>query len=186
MSTNVLKFLLLLSTATATAWADSADLSVDQTHSTINVAVKATSGSFTGHLANYAIESRIDTALSTVSTLVMHFRFSDIRTGEDSRDKKMNSWQQSEKFPEASFTLSKVIAGSNGQSTAIGQLVLHGVTRDITFPLTIKADHGHYAFDGEAVVDTSAYGLPIIKMMGFLKVDPLVHIQFHLVGETKA
>ena len=116
----------------------------------------------------------------------MRFRFTDIRTGEDSRDKKMNTWQQSEIFPVASFTLSKLTSVANGQSTATGQLVLHGVTRDITFPLTVKADHGHFAFDGEAVVDSSAYGLPIIKMMGFLKVDPLVHIQFHLVGETKA
>ncbi len=39
--------------------------------------------------------------------------------------------------------------------------------------------------DGAAEVDTRNYGLPIIKVMAFRKVDPLIRISFHLLGETK-
>jgi hypothetical protein len=34
-------------------------------------------------------------------------------------------------------------------------------------------------------VDTRDYGLPIIRVFGLLKVDPLVHVQFHLEGHNR-
>jgi polyisoprenoid-binding protein YceI len=68
---------------------------------------------------------------------------------------------------------------------AVGRLTFHGITRDLRFPASVIRDTGNYAIDGDATVDTREFGLPIIRMMGVLKVDPLVHVRFHLQGHVE-
>ena len=50
------------------------------------------------------------------------------------------------------------------------------------FPIAVTSDGRLLAIDGEAVLDTREFGLPVIRLLGLLKVDPQVAVRFHLQG----
>ena len=66
-----------------------------------------------------------------------------------------------------------------------------GVTSDgkekaVDFPVTIVPSAAQWSLDGEAVIDTRDFGLPIIRMFGLLTVDPQVKVRFHLQAKPAA
>jgi len=158
-------------------------LVLDPVQSRVEIVVKATVDSFTGKLAQPAAVVTLAPD-GSVATARLAFKFRDILTGKEKRDRAMHDWQQSDTFPDGEFILSALSPVSPGQFGARGRLTFHGVTRELTFPVTIATDHAVYAIEGEAVVDTREFGLPIIRMMGVLKVDPLVRVRFHLQGRA--
>ncbi len=158
-------------------------LLLDPVQSRVEIVVKATVDSFTGKLSQpQAVVTLAPDG--SVATARLTFKFRDILTGKEKRDRAMHDWQQSDAFPDGEFVLAALTAAAPGQFNARGRLTFHGVTRELTFPVTIATDHAVYAVDGEAVVDTREFGLPIIRMMGLLKVDPLVRVRFHLQGRA--
>ena len=173
--------------ALALGWARAAErpLVIEPTQSRVDIVVRATMGSFTGKLApiNAAVGVAED---GRVVSARLPFRFLDIATGKDDRDKAMHKWQETEKFPDGVFVLTSLEPATAPDSgfVAVGRLTLHGVTRDLRFPSSVIRDAGNYAIDGDATIDTREFGLPIIRMMGLLKVDPLVHVRFHLQGNA--
>lgn len=159
-------------------------LVVDRAQSRIDVAVKATMDSFVARLAAYEPEISVaETGAIIGARLAFHFR--DVMTGKDGRDKAMHKWQETQKYPDGLFVLTALQPGEGGQATASGRLTLHGVARDVTFPVSIHRDGARYALDGEVPVDTREFGLPGIRMFAVLKVDPVVHVRFHLQGTTE-
>jgi polyisoprenoid-binding protein YceI len=54
-----------------------------------------------------------------------------------------------EKFPSASFTLSSVEAGADGKTTITGNMMLHGVTKSITFPADVTVAEGQVSLKAE-------------------------------------
>lgn len=160
-------------------------LGIDLAHSHVEVAVKATADSFVARLRQYEPSIRIgDGGRVTAARFVFHFR--DVATGKDGRDKAMHKWQQTDTYPDGEFVLSSIEAAADGTTTAFGRLTLHGVTRDLRFPVSIARQGDTYAIDGDATVDTREFGLPIIRMLALLKVDPVVHVRFHLQGSATA
>jgi len=65
------------------------------------------------------------------------------------------------KFPKASFTSTEVKkGGEKGAShTVTGNLTLHGVTKGITFPATIKTTPGGVDVDAEFAINRKDFGL---------------------------
>lgn len=164
-----------------TAAAAERPLVIDFTQSRVEIAVKATVDSFTGRLARYDPVVLLGED-GQIKSARVGFHFNDVLTGKKARDEAMHKWQQTATYPEGNFELALLEAAAAGAHTAFGRLTFHGVTRDIRFPVTIARHGDVWAVDGDAAVDTREYGLPIIRMMGFLKVDPLVHVRFHLQG----
>lgn len=173
--------------ALGVAWAGAAErpLTIDLEQSHIEIAVKVTVDSFTGKL------SRFDSAVGVgddgrVVSARLAFRFLDVMTGKDSRDKAMHKWQETEKFPDGEFVLTSLepAAAPDSGLVAVGRLTFHGVTRELRFPASVIRDAENYSIDGDAAINTQEFGLPIIRMMGMLKVDPLVHVRFHLRGRA--
>jgi polyisoprenoid-binding protein YceI len=179
--------ILCLFLALALGWARAAErpLAIDSTQSRIDIVVRATMGSFTGKLASFNAAVGVAEDGRVVSAR-LPFRFLDIATGKDDRDKAMHKWQETEKFPDGVFELTSLEPATAPESgfVAVGRLTFHGVTRDLRFPASVIRDAGNYAIDGDATIDTREFGLPIIRMMGLLKVDPLVHVRFHLQGSA--
>ena len=160
-------------------------LSIDLTQSRVEVAVKATGDSFVAHLKHYEPSVTIADDGSIVSArLAFHFR--DIATGKAARDKEMHEWQQTDSFPDGTFVLNSLQPATGTGYMAFGRLTFHGVTRDIQFPVSLSQEGTRLAIDGDATVDTREFGLKIIRKFGFLKVDPLVHVRFHLQGSASA
>lgn len=156
-------------------------LVVDRELSKVEIDVKATVGSFVGSLADYDAEIYYDAAAQAVHTAEIRFRFADVTTGEEKRDRHMHDWQQTETFPDGKFVLRRLIpAPAGGEVTAIGELTLHGQTQKLEFPVSILNEDRTVVIDGDAVIDTQDFGLPIIRKFLALKVDPLVTIRFHL------
>ena len=156
-------------------------LSIDFTQSLVDVAVEATMDSFVAHLTQYEPAVMLADDGSVLSAhLAFHFR--DIVTGKAARDKAMHEWQNTGSFPDGEFALSSLRPSTGSDFTALGRLTLHGVTRDIQFPVSVSRNGALLEIVGDAPVDTREFGLPIIRMFGILKVNPLVHVRFNLKG----
>ncbi|MFI5357578.1 MAG: YceI family protein [Opitutales bacterium] len=176
---------LLLLPWAATA-AEPRGLVVDEAHSQVTVAVKATVDSFTAILEHYEAAIQVDPAGRRVRTAVFRFKFADLKTGKPGRDAEMNTWEQSAQFPDARFTLTSLTPGTDGRLVAHGRLRLHGVERELTFPVSVTTDHTVFAVDAEAPFDTRNFGLPVIRKFALLKVDPVVTVRVHLQGNVTA
>jgi polyisoprenoid-binding protein YceI len=163
-------------------------LSIDKDHSKIAYDVQVTIHPFSGTLTAYQADILVDQALGKVTKAQLRFKFADLHSGEDKRDHDMLAWENNDQFPEVVFTLTSLDAGpAGGKFTAKGQLLLHGQTKEISFPVSIVTkDNLGYSIDGDTTVDTRDYGLPVIRKFGFLKVDPQVRVSFHLQGSVSA
>lgn len=177
--------LLFLSLALAPlARSEAKHLSVNRSLSRIEIAVKATMDSFVGKLTTYESDIQVNDQGEIVSArLTFHFR--DVLTGKEGRDKAMHTWQHTDEFPDGSFVFTRLENSPEGAAVAEGQLTLHGVTRSVRFPLAIARQDSRYVIDGDVPIDTREFGLPIIRLMGLLKVDPIVHVRAHLQATYK-
>lgn len=65
------------------------------------------------------------------------------------------------KFPKASFASTSIKAGGDkgASHTVTGNLTLHGVTKSITFPATIKTTPGAVDADAEFAINRKDFGL---------------------------
>lgn len=175
---------LLLLTAPLAAAAGGVPLRVDRARSYVDIAVKATVGSFTGHLRTFTARITTNPAGTRVETAAFHCEFVAIDTDNAGRNRDMNAWQETRRFPHVSFALTSLAPAGDGRLTATGLLQLHGVRRIIRFPVTISSAGGRMIIDGAATLDTHDFGLPIIRKFLVLSVNPVVHVRFHLEGEV--
>lgn len=168
-------------------FAASVPLTVDKEHSSVEVAVKATMDSFTAKLIAYDAVIAADPETKQIQSAQVKFRFADIKTGKDKRDVEMNHWQETEKFPDCLYVMDSLKPASGDIYNATGKFTLHGVTKEISFPVTILIQtDGSCKMDSEFPLDTQDFGLPIFKKFGMLKVNPLLKVKFHLEGRVAA
>lgn len=87
-----------------------------------------------------------------------------------------------EKFPKAKFTSTAVKAGAvNGAThTVTGNLELHGVTRAITFPATIKVEPGQVTVAAEFVINRKDFSIVYPGMPDdLIKDEVLIKLDLH-------
>jgi polyisoprenoid-binding protein YceI len=180
MNTRYLSAVLLLASA-MTLTAAERPLVLEPEQSRIEIAVKATVDSFVGRLVAYDPEIVVADD-GTISRARVAFHFRDVQTGKESRDKAMHKWQETNAHPDGLFVLTSLDPGVGATATARGRLSLHGMTRDLEFPISINRDGARLAIDGEAAIDTREFGLPAIRVFALLRVNPVVHVRFHLQG----
>jgi polyisoprenoid-binding protein YceI len=161
--------------------ADGALFVLDRAESHVEIAVKATLGSFVAHLEDFNVAITLDPECGLVETAAFHANLSAVKTGRADRDHNMSKWLQTNELPQVVFELGEVDRGPNGALTARGQLQLHGQRHEIRFPVTVFANRGLAVIDGTATLDTQDFGLPIIRFL-VLTVDPVVQVHFHLQG----
>jgi polyisoprenoid-binding protein YceI len=160
-------------------------LTIERDQSRVDIAVHASVDSFTGQLARFEPTIAVDEG-GRVTAARLEFHFLDVRTGKDGRDKAMHKWQETERFPDGLFVLASLESAAAPEAglVAIGRLTLHGVTRDLRFPCSVLREGEAYTIDGEAAIDTRDFGLPVIRMLAVLKVDPVVRVKFRLCGRV--
>ena len=180
-----LRHLLFCAAVTAGAIAAEQPLALDAAQSRIEVAVKATVDSFTARLNHFEPVILVDDA-GRITTARLTFQFRDLVTGKDKRDAAMHKWQQTDAFPSGSFELTALTPQAENRFNAAGRLTLHGVTREVQFPVTISRQGDVYALSGDVTLDTREFGLPVIRMYALLKVDPMVQVRFQLQGRSRS
>jgi len=87
------------------------------------------------------------------------------------------------RFPTVSFRSTGVDRAADGALTLRGNLTLHGVTRAVAMPLSVKVDGA--MIDGRATfrLKTSDYGMPPYSaMLGAVKCKDEVALHLHLVA----
>jgi len=157
-------------------------LLIDPARSHVDIAAKATIGSFVAKLGQYVAIIAVDPEKRCIKQLTFQFHCSAVKTGNAARDQDILDWEQATEFPDVSFVLTALEKGVGGQFQARGALAFHGHSREIAFPVAIRQDDNHYSIDGEAPLDTRNFGLPIIRIFWLLTVNPVVHVRFHLQG----
>jgi polyisoprenoid-binding protein YceI len=163
--------------------ASAESLKVDKAKSRIQVDAKATGHEFTGTLSDYSAKVTGDGTTLQPTGVDLTWKFSDLKTGEAKRDKEMIQWLGGG-APQGSFTFTKKWTG-NGQTYAMGNLKIHGITKAISFPYTVKKEGNWLTIDGTATLDYQNFGLPIIRTMAVMTVNPKLTVRFHLVGVAK-
>lgn len=187
MNSRIVAFSLALSFGAVGVDAGERPLVVDSAQSHVDVAVHASVDSFIGKLTQFEPKVVVDDNGRVVSARV-GFHFRDVVTGKGSRDTAMHKWQHTDEFPDGTFVLASLepAAAPEKGFVAVGRLTFHGVVRDLRFPVSVLRENGRYIIDGEATLDTREFGLPVIRMLAVLKVDPLVKVRFHLVGKVES
>ena len=165
------------------AQAGAGTLDIDKTKSRIQVDAKATGHEFTGTLADFKATVRGDANSLAPSAVELAWKFADLKTDDEKRDKEMIKWLGGGK-PEGSFKFIKTWT-DKGKNHAQGTLTIHGVSKTIAFPFTAKKDGKWVTIDGTASLDYKDFGLPIIRTMAVMTVNPKLSVRFHLVGQAK-
>ncbi len=163
-------------------FAAGAPLHLDRAHSHLEIAVKATVGSFTAHLKQFEAGVTLDPATGRIATAAFRCAFAGIDTGNNQRNRDMNAWQDTARYPDVTFALASLTPAGEHAFTADGELDLHGVRRLIRFPVEITISGDTVTIDGTAALDTRLFGLPVITKFWVLKVNPVVRVRFHLEG----
>lgn len=156
------------------------ELKIDKAKSRIQVDAKATGHTFTGTLDDFKATVTGDRQSLLPSSVNLSWKFADLKTGDEKRDKEMIKWL-GDKSPSGSFKFTKTWIES-GKTYAQGSLTIHGISKTIAFPFTATKNGNWVTIDGTASLDYQDFGLPIIKNMAVMKVSPELSVRFHLVG----
>jgi polyisoprenoid-binding protein YceI len=165
-----------------------ASLKVDSTKSHITVYAEATGGDFKGYLTKYSATITGDASTLKPDSASVTWKFADLDTKEQKRNAKMLKWLDTGKHPGGSFKLSRVfdkkVVGKT-QTYALGKITIHGVSKQIVFPITTAKKDNTLTIAGQAVIDTTDFNLPIIRMALIATVKPKLTIDFSLTGTIK-
>jgi polyisoprenoid-binding protein YceI len=165
-----------------TVWA--ADFVIDQTRSTLEVAVHATADKFVAKLERFDGTIQVDKESGTPTGGKFTWNFNDLKTGKPARDKEMLHWLSFERFPEGSFTFQKCEL-KEGQALVTGELKMHDVAHPLTLPLKISRSGSDLIWEGRLTLDHREYDLPRIVKLAVLRVDPVLKIHFTLSGSVR-
>src|SRR5262245_30329336 len=97
---------------------------------------------------------------------------------------------ESEKFPTIKFVSVSISgiqkAGDNRSFTITGDLVMHGVTKRVSFPVNVKMKDEELIGSGEAKLLQSDFAMkPFEKGFGLIKVGDDVRITFNVVAKPQ-
>jgi polyisoprenoid-binding protein YceI len=169
--------LALITSATA------GTLAIDKAKSHIKVDAKATGHSFAGTLSAFTAKVTGDDGTLAPTAVDLSWKFADLKTQDEKRDKEMIKWLGGGN-PEGSFKFIKTWT-DKGQTYAQGTLKIRGVSKTIGFAYTAKKEGKVVTIDGSAALDYQDFGLPLIRAMAVMTVNPKLTVSFHLVGEAK-
>jgi polyisoprenoid-binding protein YceI len=111
-----------------------------------------------------------------------------LASGKGKRDEAIrNRGLETTKYPQASFQLTQpvklgqVTAGKVVNMWAVGKMTLHGVTRQVRFPLQGRWDGNTLQVAGRITIRFSDYRIQTPNLAGFVKVQPWGQMELSLV-----
>jgi len=161
-----------------------ATLEVDKTRSKIAVAATATGHDFSGTLKDYTVKATGAVAKLKPESLELNWNFSDLKTADNGRDAEMLKWLGGA-APKGSFKFVKFWTDKAGVDHAAGTLTIHGVSKTVYFPFAVKKDGEWVTASGSAELNYKDFGLPLVRAMLVMTVNPKLVVTFQLVGKVK-
>ncbi len=173
---------ILLIVYSSSLWAG--NFQVNKSNSEVAADAKASPPhTFTNFLTDYEYDIQIDPETLGVSKAVFEFKFEDLDSKKEKRDKKMRSWMDIGLNPSARFELKDVIT-RDGATIGAGTFFMHGIRKEIEVPFSVRRDGNSVVLDGTAEFDYMNWDLEKVRLFVFT-VNPELKIRFHLVGEVK-
>ena len=145
---------------------------------------KATGHAFTGTLQKFSAKASGNGDTLAPVSFEMTWSFQDLKTADTDRDAEMIKWLGGGK-PAGSFKFVKMWTDKQGVTNAQGTLTIHGISKTVYFPYTVKKDGNDVVIDGKVAMDYQNFNLPIVRAMLVMTVDPNLTVGFHIVGKTK-
>lgn len=154
--------------AGTSAFAQTSTWKIDPAHSEAAFSVRHMGiSNVHGHFSNLSGTINLDEANIGKSSVNANIDVSTVDTGVAGRDQHLKSpdFFDVAKFPQMSFT-SKQIVNNGGKLSLIGDLTMHGVTRQVTFALetpgkamTDGQGHVHRGFSAETTINRQDFGM---------------------------
>src|SRR5262245_19139888 len=131
--------------------------------------------------------------LSDRSTVALRVEAATLDTANRSRDKNMReSHLETARYPWIEFRSSRIDAvaptlreGETQELQGRGRLLLHGIERDIAFPVKAVRKGKELWVTGNTVVKMTDYAIPIPKFL-FVKVQNEVKVNFEVIASPVA
>ena len=111
---------------------------IDKNHSDVNFQIRHFVSKVRGGFTDFDGTIQIDQAKPEASSVAFTIKAPSISTNNEARDKHLNSpdFFDTAKFPEISFKSTKVAAAGKDKYNVTGNFTMHGVTKEITLPVT--------------------------------------------------
>lgn len=146
---------------------------LDPTHTFINFGVERFMvGEVTGRFNEFSGTIVYNPEDLSQTRMDVSIKVKSIDTGLEVRDGhlKSNIWLDAEKYPEIKFKSKKVFI-SDGRTQVTADLTIHGITNEVTFPITIKGPFkdptqtNTLGLSGEVMVNRQDFGISMDKVM---------------------
>jgi polyisoprenoid-binding protein YceI len=178
----------------AAVMAAAVNYGVDAAHSTVGFSVPILGGMsrVTGKFTEFTINISHDEADITKSSVAAAIKTASINTGIARRDDHLRTadFFDAEKFPEITFQ-SKRIEKKGDKYFAIGDLSMHGVTKEITLPFTITgvnknpSGQATYGFSARLPINRNDYGISYKRRDNPAFIGDTVEIQIDLITRAE-
>jgi polyisoprenoid-binding protein YceI len=108
-----------------------------------------------------------------------------IKSGNGLQDREMRRRFDVGRYPTitARVTNGEALA-DGGRYRAVAQLTMHGQTREIAGEVQLRVDGTTMTVDGDQVINVKDFGIDPPRLI-FLKVEPEVDVQAHIVAELQ-
>ncbi len=188
MSLRIARALALLAVAPAALAAQAKPHDVDAAHSEINFVAEARLISAHGFFGKWTADIAYDAAKPENSTVAINIDPASINTRNDRRDGHLKSpdFFDVAKFPTLTFKSKKIVSKGNGQFDIVGDLTMHGVTKEVTAPSrTVFYEGGRGRFKGSFMISRKEYGIVYDSRMN--PIQDMVEVQYEFsIVEKKA
>jgi polyisoprenoid-binding protein YceI len=139
---------------------------VDADHSGVSFSIRHFVSNVSGRFRDFAGLIRYDKANPAASSVEFTVKAASIDTTNNDRDEHLRSadFFDVQKFPSLTFTSTKIVPKDATTLDVTGNLTLHGVTKPVTFPIsllgTVKTPKGEKAgFETTFKIDRKEYGI---------------------------
>jgi polyisoprenoid-binding protein YceI len=166
---------------------------IDKNHSDASFQIRHFASKVRGRFADFGGTIQADPAKPEASSVEFTIKTASIDTNQPDRDKDLRSanFFDAEKFPEITFKSTKVTPAGKDKYDVTGTLTMHGVSREITLPVTLlgmmKDPRGNEiaSFELETKLNRKDFGINWNKTLdnGGLMLSDDVVVQISL--ETK-
>jgi polyisoprenoid-binding protein YceI len=133
-----------------------------------------------GGFAKFKGKAEVDPATKSLKAVNVEIETASLFTEFDKLTTHLKSadFFEVREYPKATFESTKITAGQKGQSIITGNLSLHGVTKEISFPASVEVSDKGLTLTSEFSIDRTQFGMTFGKG----QVEPKVSMTV-VVGE---
>lgn len=140
---------------------------IDPSHSEVSFQIRHLLTNVRGHFNQYEGNVNLDPAKLETSKVEFKIKAESIDTGVPDRDKHLRTGDffETDKYPEITFTSTKIKKTGKDTFDVTGKFTMHGVTKEITLPVTFagtaKDPWGNQraGFSTTTTLDRKAYNI---------------------------